>query len=298
MESKYQCTRIYCEQAAVRAVRFSNDGEYCVTCGSNKKLKLWNPFKKVTLKIYSGHANDVLDVSSSCDQSKLASGSVDKTVILWDVMTGSAERRLRGHNGSVTTVQFNELAHMLVSGSQDNTVRFWDVRARTFEAVQTLSEAKDSISSVRVSDHEVLTACYDGYVRIYDLRAGLMHSDFIGQVITCANFTKDNFCTLVSCMDGSVKMMDKSTGELLGEYLGLEQSDFCLESCINFNDKLILSGSSDGKLWIWDLMSREVVEKLSDQTSETPITSVSVHPKKNCFLTNSNTDILLWQEIK
>lgn len=38
-----------CKQSAVRAVRYNVDGNYCLTCGSDKSLKLWNPVKKVDL---------------------------------------------------------------------------------------------------------------------------------------------------------------------------------------------------------------------------------------------------------
>lgn len=43
------------------------DGSYCLTCGADRKLKLWNPHKALPLKTYSGHADEVLDACSSCD---------------------------------------------------------------------------------------------------------------------------------------------------------------------------------------------------------------------------------------
>ena len=50
-----------CDQGAVRAVRFNVDGNYCLTCGSDKSLKLWNPKRKLVLKTYTGHGYEVLD---------------------------------------------------------------------------------------------------------------------------------------------------------------------------------------------------------------------------------------------
>lgn len=43
------------------------DGEYCLTCGSDKKIKLWNPYKELCLKTYAGHGDCVMDVCGSCD---------------------------------------------------------------------------------------------------------------------------------------------------------------------------------------------------------------------------------------
>lgn len=86
-------------QGPVRAVRFNADGNYCVTCGSDKLVKLWNPHREggKFLKTYSGHGYEVLDVVASSDSGRLASCSADRTVVLWDVTTGQVIRRYRGH---------------------------------------------------------------------------------------------------------------------------------------------------------------------------------------------------------
>lgn len=44
---------------------------------------------------------------------------------------------------------------------------------------QILDDAKDSVTSLEVSDHEILTGSADGKIRKYDLRVGNMHADFI-----------------------------------------------------------------------------------------------------------------------
>ena len=94
-----------CNQGAVRAVRWNVDGNYMLTCGSDKSMKLWNPKRKAMLKSYSGHGNEVLDARGSCDNAQLVSCGADKTVIVWDVSTGVASRKLRGHAGTVNCVR-------------------------------------------------------------------------------------------------------------------------------------------------------------------------------------------------
>lgn len=69
---------------------------------------------------------------------------------------------------------------MVVSGSRDNSTMCWDVRSRAQEAVQSLREAKDAISSVRVTDHEILTASFDSKIRRYDIRVGEVFTDCMG----------------------------------------------------------------------------------------------------------------------
>lgn len=298
MEYKF-VKSIDCQQGAVRAVRFSVDGAYCLTCGSNRRVKLWNPYTGSLLKTYSGHGDEVMDAQSSCDSGQIVSGGLDKSVILWDVATGTPTRRYRGHVAPVTAVRYNEESSMVVSGSRDNSVMCWDVRSRAQDPAQTLSDAKDSISSVKVSDHEILSSSFDCKIRRYDLRNGELLTDFIGEIVTCASFSRDGQCILVSCADGVVRLMDKETGELLGEYSGIPRNDLCLESSVDYHDMKIISGSTDGHLYVWELVSQKLLTKLSaDKQLRHPTMSISVHPQKNCILASNGMNIFMWENEK
>ena len=81
---------------------FTVDGTYCLTCGSDKSVKLWNPHRNLLLKSYIGHGYEVLDAQSSSDNSQLCSCSMDKTVMVFDVATGKSLRKYRGHAGMIT----------------------------------------------------------------------------------------------------------------------------------------------------------------------------------------------------
>jgi WD40 repeat protein len=67
-------------------------------------------------------------VAYSPDGKRLASGSNDKTIKLWDVETQKAIATLRGHTGAVLCVAFGPKGERLVSAGDDATVRLWDAR--------------------------------------------------------------------------------------------------------------------------------------------------------------------------
>lgn len=282
-----------CKQGAVRAVRFNVDGSYCLTCGSDRKLKLWNPYRSLLLKTYGGHGNEVLDACGSNDSSQIVSCSSDKSVIIWDVPTGQPKRRFRGHASSVTCVKYNEESTVAVSGSLDNSIMCWDARYNQNKPIQTMKDAKDCISCIRVSDFEILAGSVDCTIRRYDLRNGSCHMDYIGAPIISVDFSHDGQCVLVGSADNAVRLMDKNTGEMLAEYTGHKTDDITIESGIITTDDHVISGSVSGQLFIWDLINAKVVKKLTHTTGKV-LHSISIHPKKNVILTSSANTIKVW----
>ncbi|CCA73757.1 hypothetical protein PIIN_07712, partial [Serendipita indica DSM 11827] len=74
-----------------------------------------------------GHDDSVNTIAFSPDGSKIASGSNDNTIRLWDVVTGQPlGEPLRGHGGSINSVAFSIDGSQIVSGSSGNTIQVWD----------------------------------------------------------------------------------------------------------------------------------------------------------------------------
>jgi COMPASS component SWD3 len=55
----------------------------------------------------------------------VASGSEDKTIVLWDVGSKNVMQRLEGHVGVVLGVDTHPIEPAIVSGGADCTVRIW-----------------------------------------------------------------------------------------------------------------------------------------------------------------------------
>lgn len=56
--------------------------------------------------------------------------------------------------------------------------------------------------------------------------------------------------------------MDKSNGKLLQSYTGHLNQDYRIRSTLAFADSVVISGSEDGHIYAWDLLSGDVIEKL------------------------------------
>ena len=79
-----------------------------------------------------GHSSYVAAVSWSLDGGRLASGSYDKTVRVWNAETGAAMLTIEGHWSYVTAVTWSPDGGRLASGSGDNTVRAWATNTAWF----------------------------------------------------------------------------------------------------------------------------------------------------------------------
>ena len=58
----------------------------------------------------------------ACDPKRIATGSGDRTIKLWDFKSGHLLQTLKGHNKGVWCLRFFT-KHLLVSGSYDSTLR-------------------------------------------------------------------------------------------------------------------------------------------------------------------------------
>jgi WD40 repeat protein len=97
-----------------------------VTCFAGGRCFAQEPKLRATLE---GHTGPVSSVAFCPDGKTLASASVDKTIKLWEVLTGKERATLKGHTKPVSSVAFSPDGKLLASGSFDNTIKVWDIPA-------------------------------------------------------------------------------------------------------------------------------------------------------------------------
>ncbi|KAJ1495905.1 quinon protein alcohol dehydrogenase-like superfamily [Baffinella frigidus] len=73
-----------------------------------------------------GHSGIVRGIAFAPCGRLLATGGTDKSVILWGVETGRAQRRMLGHTQGVNAVAFTPDGQRLASCSDDGSVRVWE----------------------------------------------------------------------------------------------------------------------------------------------------------------------------
>ncbi|KAF9951496.1 WD repeat-containing protein 83 [Mortierella alpina] len=263
----------------INACQYNTTGEYILTGGVDRTVRLWNPETRFCIKSYEAHGWEILDLAVSPENGKFASCGGDKTVFLWDVLSGTTIRRFTGHTQRVNAVDFNEEGTVLASGSYDATIRLWDCRSQLRAPIQILEEPKDSVTSIQIKGSDLLAGCVDGSIRIYDIRMGSLITDQIFEPITSVSFSKDGNCILASSLDNTVRLMDRANGQLLNAYKGHKNSQYKIRSCLSNSDAHVLSGSEDGKIYVWDLIEGDVVYRIDAHSKI--VSAIAYHPTQD-----------------
>lgn len=105
--------------------------ERLVTGSDDFTLCLWEPATgKKEIARMTGHQQLVNQVTFSPDGRWILSASFDKSVKLWNGVTGEFVATLRAHVGPVYQVAWSADSRLAVSGSKDSTLKVWDMRSK------------------------------------------------------------------------------------------------------------------------------------------------------------------------
>ncbi|KAL3930348.1 MAG: hypothetical protein SGPRY_001578 [Prymnesium sp.] len=234
-------------KGCVNVVSFNGDGNYCLTGGDDRRILLWNPHREpeemIPIKEYSGHNHRVLEVALAAGNASFASCGGDRTVFVWDVSSGTINRRLQAHEQRVNALAYNDDCSILLSGSYDKTVRCWDMRSRNVYPVQTLADSADSISAVACAGNYIFSSSIDGRVRTYDLRQGTLATDSFGLPVTHVALSHDGNCLLAATLDSKLRLLDKANGQMLTEYSGHRNEAYRLTCRFSHDDAYTICGS-------------------------------------------------------
>jgi WD40 repeat protein len=203
-------------KAAVEAVAFSPDAKLFAT-GSAEKAHVWKlPQGQHQLVLDDpalpaprerAHRRPIHGLAFSPDSTKLATGSGDETVKLWEVASGKLLRTFEGHSGRVTAVAFTPDGKKLASGCSDHNVRIWDLAAATDPV--TL-EHEDSVNGIAFSaDGARLAAATLEHTHLWDVAAAkeCEKLECESPNVRAVAFAPDGKSLVTASSDGGVRVL-------------------------------------------------------------------------------------------
>jgi len=211
-----------------------------------------------TLATYTGHSDIVFTVAWSPDGTRLASGSQDKTLQIWDA-EGANLNTYSGHTGSVTFVSWSPDGKRVASASEDHTIRVWDIATNSL--LFTCQGHTDVIHSVAWSPHgtRLASGSVDATVRLWDANNGTLvatYRDHAAQVwdvawspdgTRIASASGDNKATV---QDNTIKIWNINTNATDLTYTGHASNPVYVSW--SPDGTRIASGSTDKTVQVWD----------------------------------------------
>ncbi|MBK9084692.1 MAG: DUF4062 domain-containing protein [Sterolibacteriaceae bacterium] len=212
---------------------------------------------------FEGHTAGVTSLVALAD-GRLASGSYDDTVRLWDPEGIGEPRVLEGHTDGITSLV--ALADgRLASGSDDGTVRLWDPAGG--RAPRVLEGHTDGITSlVALADGRLASGSEDGTVRLWDpegVREPRVLEGHTGWVTSLVALADGRLASASD--DGTVRLWDPAG---MGEPRVLELHTSLVTSLVALADGRLAYGSDDGTVRLWDLEGGREPRVLEGHTRE------------------------------
>ena len=166
-------------------------------------IELWNVKTGALTKTFKGHKDQVTSVAFSSDGKRLASGSCDQTVKVWDVETCEIIKTLEGLKSWikawkpdkpwVNSVAFSPDGTTLALGSKDGTIKLWNIKSNHISTIRTYLPSRTFIGTVNFnpdgtmlaasSPHEIILLDVESCEKISVCR--LPDGDYVTSVAFC-----------------------------------------------------------------------------------------------------------------
>ncbi len=261
----------------------------------------WSGYTEEALEtvIQNGHSGNIVCVVFNSDGTYAASGSIDNTIKLWHIKTGTLLRTFAGHTGSVKSLVFSPDTRYLASASDDATVKVWDTQRGT--VLRTLKGHGAGVLSIACSpDGKYLASgSGDNSIKLWDFKTGSLVRTIKGHAagtfgINSLSFHPNGMYLLSGGDDDTIRLWDIRNGAQIRVFKGHRGSI----TSVQFSpDGLYLASGAvnDYLIRLWNVETGAMVRTFDGHSWTSSINSVKFSPDGR-FLISGSSDktVKLW----
>ncbi len=207
------------------------------------------------ISTYKGHSGFVNAAAWSPDSKRIASGSDDRTVQVWNAIDGSFSYTYKGHAYSVEAVAWSPDSKYIASGSLDSTVQVWN--AADGSHVLTYNGHSgwfvDTVAWSLPDGKLIASGSYDQTVQVWNAADGKRVSTYKGhsdKVNAVAWSLPDGKLIASGSYDKTVQVWDATNGNQVSTYKG--HSTVVNAVAWSPNGQRVASGGDDSTVQVWD----------------------------------------------
>uniref|UniRef100_A0A8D3CP34 U3 small nucleolar RNA-interacting protein 2 n=1 Tax=Scophthalmus maximus TaxID=52904 RepID=A0A8D3CP34_SCOMX len=227
---------------------------------SGKKLHTIPGGRKGTEDRHVGHTAHILCMDISSDGKYLATGDMNKLIMIWEGETCKHLYKFTGHKGPVSGLSFRKGTHDLYSASHDRSIKVWNVDENAY--VETLFGHQDAITGLDSLSRErcVTAGGRDRTVRVWKI-AEESQLVFHGHEssIDCIQLINEEHM-ITGADDGSVSLWSVNKKKPLSTVkqahgchgdAALEQPHWVASVAALQNSDTVASGSHNSHVQLW-----------------------------------------------
>ncbi len=246
-------------------VTFGPEGERILV--ADEAARLYDARSLDEIAVFARPDDDVVAVAFHPRGHRIATGSRDGTIGVWNVDDAAERMRIAGHEGEIVALRFDAGGARIVSGSRDGTARLWDAESG---AVLAALEGHDApVRDVRFSPDgsRVGTASVDRTARIWDARTGETIAVLEGHDdgVFGLDFSPDGERIVTASIDGTARLWNARTFAEITT-LGDGQDRYASARFSPDGTRIILAGAS-GTLRVCDGRHGDVLSVLRGHTA-------------------------------
>lgn len=261
----------------VNAIAVTPDGGRVVSAGQDKTIKIWDLQTGREIANLQGHTAYVNAVVVTPDGRRAISAAADHTLRVWDIATpfahgGIAEswrelKVLKGHSDSVEKILITPDGRRVISSSVDKTIRIWDLDSG--EQLHALRGHQSIISVFMIlpDGRRLVTSSIEDFsVKVWDIESGRQLYVMRGHTNSISDFTvtPDGRFAVTASGDKTLKIWMLPPPLLSNQEVAaveihtLKNHSASVRSVVIAGKrKLVISGSADKAIKIWNLQDGE-----------------------------------------
>ncbi len=242
----------------VQALAWSSDGKMLAAGGGTPGMKgeivLLDPATWKPVRTLGEHAEVVYAVAFRPNTHELASGSLDKTVRIWNADTGQSVRTIKDHAEAVFGVAYSPDGKLLATGSGDRSVKLF--QTTDYKRVASLTAHQDSVTQVAFNRDGTLlaTASADRQMRVWKVEIGKMENPLRqqgeGDAINACAFSPDGSLLVYGASNSRVRVFNGDGSNQKQEMK--DPQDWVYAVAIGADNQTVAAGTQDGKVFFWD----------------------------------------------